>query len=153
MGFVKKAVKSITKPFKSIGKELGRAGDNALGALGMGAPEIEIDTSAQEAAARAQAEAIKRQEAAAKKAAAESQRAAQQAAQNARWQAEGSAQQFAAQQQREQLQQSALEDSAQDFVAEEADVQVGDTSPDIARRRRQFQAGSGTNSQSPSIRI
>ena len=154
MGFVKKAFKEIARPFESVGKELGRFGDSMIeGISGDIGKTPEIDTSAQEAAARAQTKAIKAQEAAAKKAAEESRRAADQSARNARWQAEGAAQQFASQQQREQLQQAAVEEGSDDFIREEADIQVGSSDlPDRAKRRKQFTA-SGTNSSSPSIRI
>ena len=154
MGFVKNTFKAIAKPFQSVGKELGRFGDSIIEGISGDMPDApEIDTSAQEAALKAQTQAIKSQEAAAKKAAAESRRAADRSAQNARWQAEGAAQQFASQQQREQLQQAAVEESGNDFIQEDADVQVGSSSsPDRAKRRKQFTA-SGTSSSSPSIRI
>ena len=154
MGFVKKAFKEIARPFESVGKELGRFGDSMIeGISGDIGKTPEIDTSAQEAAARAQTKAIKAQEAAAKKAAEESRRAADQSARNARWQAEGAAQQFASQQQREQLQQAAVEEGSDDFIREEADIQVGSSDlPDRAKRRKQF-TSSGTSSSSPSIRI
>ena len=125
MGGVKKAFKSVAKPFE---KALGGVKDVL-------APEI--DTSAQEEAARQAAETARKQ--------------AEQQAQNARYQAEGAAQQMASQQQREQLQQAALEDGSQDFLDDSADVQVGEPSAP-ANRRKQFQA-SGTSSKSPSIRI
>ncbi len=169
MGFVKKAFKAVAKPFESGFKELGRAGDDLIegisGAFTPGAPTIDTSAqtaaakraaAAQEAAVKQQAQAIKRQEAAASKAAAESRKAADQAARNARWQAEGAAQQFASQQQREQLQQAALEDGANDLIGGEADVQVGDAleaQPERAKRRQQFQAAGGSGSKSPSIRI
>jgi len=155
VGFVKKAFKEIARPFESVGKELGRFGDSMIeGISGDISPDMpEIDTSAQEAALKAQTQAIKSQEAAAKKAAEESRRAADQSARNARWQAEGAAQQFASQQQREQLQQAAVEESGNDFLREDADIQVGSSDlPDRAKRRKQF-TSSGTSSSSPSIRI
>ena len=147
MGFVKNTFKAIAKPFESLASGVG----DFISPDMPDAPEI--DTSAQEAALKAQTQAIKSQEAAAKKAAAESRRAADRSAQNARWQAEGAAQQFASQQQREQLQQAAVEESGNDFLQEDADIQVGSSSlPDRSKRRKQF-TSSGTSSSSPSIRI
>lgn len=124
MGAVKKIGRAVAKPFE---KALGGVKDVI-------APEI--DTSAQEAAAREAAEAQRK--------------AAEQQAQQARWQAEAAAQSQATMAQREQLQQSAVEN--QPFDEGEADVQVGDTSAESRRRRQQFSA-SGTSSSSPSIRI
>lgn len=98
----------------------------------------EIDTSAQEQAAREQAEATRK--------------AADQQAKQARWQAEASANQQATLQQREQLQQQAQESSPVEDLNESADIQVGDSGAEARRRRQQF-SSSGTNSDSPSIRI
>lgn len=124
MGAVKKIAKTVTKPFE---KALGSVGD-------VFAPEI--DTSGQERAAQ-EAAAAQRQ-------------AAEQQAQQARWQAEAAANQQVTMAQREQLQQSAVEDAP--YEDGTADVEVGETSDTASRRRKQFSA-SGTSSNSPSIRI
>lgn len=124
MGKVKKVGRKIAKPFESVGRAV----------KGIVVPEI--DTSAQEAAAREAAEAQRQ--------------AAAQAAQQARWQAEAAAQSQTLVAQREQLQQSALEQPT--FTQDQANVQVG-ASGDAARRRRQQFSATGGSSASPSIRI
>lgn len=124
MGSVKKAFKSVAKPFE---KALGGVKDAII---------PEIDTSGQEAAA--------------KEAAAAQRQAAEQQAQQARWQAEAAANQQVTMSQREQLQQAAIEDAP--YEDGEADVEVGQTSDTASKRRKQFSA-SGTSSNSPSIRI
>lgn len=124
MGAVKKVARKVAKPFESVGRAV----------KGVVAPEI--DTSAQEAAAREAAEAQRQ--------------AAAQAAQQARWQAEAAAQQQTTMAQREQLQQAALETPT--FDQDGATVQVGATDDSARRRRQQFSA-TGGSSASPSIRI
>lgn len=124
MGSLKKIGRKIAKPFES-----------ALGGIkDVIAPEI--DTSAQEAAAR-EAAAAQRQ-------------AAEQTAQQARWQAEAAAQRQATMMQREQLQQNVEESPPVDQGS--ADVRVGAASASSSTRRKQFSAAD-TSSNSPSIRI
>lgn len=124
MGAVKKVGKAVAKPFESVGRAV----------KGVVAPEI--DTSAQEAAAREAAEAQRQ--------------AAAQQAQQARWQAEAAAQQQTTLAQREQLQQAALEQPP--LTEGDANIQVGATDDSARRRRQQFSATGGSSS-SPSIRI
>lgn len=119
-----KVLKKVTKPFEKV---LGSVRDVI---------SPEIDTSAQEAAAREAAEATRK--------------ASEQQAQQARWQAEAAAQNQVTMSQREQLQNAAAEN--QPFDEGEADIAVGDTGASARKRRQSFNA-SGTSSSSPSIRI
>lgn len=125
MSAVKRVVRSVSKPFERV---LGSVKDAIV---------PEIDTSAQERAAREAAEA--------------SRQAAERQAQEARWQAQAAANQQATAMQREQLQRDA-EDAGPPVDEEAADVRVGDVGREARRRRESFSASS-TSSNSPSIRI